>query len=130
MTASALRISDWSSDVCAADLFVALGPAIARRPLPIRIGDVETAARAGSPKLMPLPPTPPEDARALIPKPGEVETARPPAPRATSPASADVLLQVARSRPPAPARGADVKDFPAAQESRSTPRLGRVGPYV
>ena len=35
--------------------FVALGPALSRRPLSIRIGAVETSARSSSPKLMPLP---------------------------------------------------------------------------
>src|SRR3546814_12054091 len=35
--------------------FVALGPAVSRRPLPIRIGDVETLARSGSPKLIAPP---------------------------------------------------------------------------
>ena len=35
--------------------FVGLGPAIARRPLTIAIGDVETADRGSAPKLVPLP---------------------------------------------------------------------------
>ena len=35
--------------------FLALGPAIARRPVTIAIGPVETHARSVSPKLMPLP---------------------------------------------------------------------------
>jgi len=35
--------------------FVALGPALSRRPLPVKIGDVATSARSSSPKLMPLP---------------------------------------------------------------------------
>lgn len=35
--------------------FIGLGPAIARRPLSIRIGDVETADRSSAPKLLPLP---------------------------------------------------------------------------
>jgi len=35
--------------------FVALGPALSRRPLPIKIGEVETLARSSSPKLIPLP---------------------------------------------------------------------------
>jgi len=35
--------------------FIALGPALSRRPLPIQIGAVETAARSTSPKLIPLP---------------------------------------------------------------------------
>src|SRR5690349_7617306 len=46
--------------------FIALGPAMSRRPLPMVIGAVETSARSGSPKLMPLPATPPADARELI----------------------------------------------------------------
>ncbi|MFK8250928.1 ATP-binding protein [Ancylobacter terrae] len=35
--------------------FVALGPALSRRPLPLKIGIVETAGRNGRPELMPLP---------------------------------------------------------------------------
>lgn len=35
--------------------FMALGPAVSRRPLTVRIGTVETQARSGSPKLVPLP---------------------------------------------------------------------------
>src|SRR5437763_5273884 len=35
--------------------FIGLGPAISRRPLPVRIGAVETADRGGAPKLLPLP---------------------------------------------------------------------------
>ncbi|WP_332060520.1 ATP-binding protein [Bartonella sp. CB74] len=35
--------------------FIALGPALSRRSLPIVIGPVETLARSSSPKLMPLP---------------------------------------------------------------------------
>jgi hypothetical protein len=35
--------------------FLALGPAISRRPLKVRIGDVRTQARSASPKLVPLP---------------------------------------------------------------------------
>ena len=34
--------------------FVALGPALSRRPVPVRIGDVATSARSGSFKLVPL----------------------------------------------------------------------------
>src|SRR6195952_3481998 len=43
--------------------FIALGPALSRRPLPIRIGDVETQARSSSPKLMPMPTASDEAAR-------------------------------------------------------------------
>lgn len=35
--------------------FLALGPAISRRPLSVAIGEVETRARSMSPKLVPLP---------------------------------------------------------------------------
>ncbi|MDJ1158848.1 ATP-binding protein [Chelatococcus sp. SYSU_G07232] len=91
--------------------FVALGPALSRRPLPLRIGPVETSARSSSPKLMPLPDKPPEDARELIFTPGEDEPPRvvprrPPPPVPTS----DILRQVGRPRPvliPLPAAPAE-----------------------
>jgi hypothetical protein len=84
--------------------FVALGPALSRRPLPIAIGPVETSARSVSPKLTPLPDAL-EDVQNLILTPGPEEARqpvrrhRPPAPTAT----ADIMAQLARSRPePAP----------------------------
>jgi DNA helicase HerA-like ATPase len=83
--------------------FVALGPALSRRPLPIRIGAVETAARSGSPKLLPLPDKAPEDARDLIFKPSAAEAIRP-APRppvSPPPGTGDILAQLARPRPAA-----------------------------
>ncbi|WP_207455464.1 ATP-binding protein [Azospirillum sp. SYSU D00513] len=79
--------------------FIALGPAISRRPLPLRIGHVQTSGRAGSPKLMPLPETPVEDARELIFTPGEEEPARFPTRRPSTSASTELLMQLARSRP-------------------------------
>src|SRR5918993_4480006 len=66
--------------------FVALGPALSRRPLPLRIGAVETAGRGGSPKLTPLPPAPaPEDAREMLFKATETDLAPRPAPRRPPP---------------------------------------------
>src|SRR4051794_4223884 len=38
--------------------FLALGPALSRRPLPVRIGSVRTSSRAASLGLLPLPETP------------------------------------------------------------------------
>jgi hypothetical protein len=38
--------------------FLALGPAISRRPIAVAIGEVETRARSMSPKLVPLPDAP------------------------------------------------------------------------
>jgi hypothetical protein len=82
--------------------FVALGPALSRRPLPVTIGPVETSARSTSPKLTPLPEAP-ADARDLIFTPGPEETApvmrRTPPPPPTP--TVDILAQLARSRPAA-----------------------------
>ncbi|MCQ0986525.1 ATP-binding protein [Jiella marina] len=46
--------------------FVALGPALFRRPVPIRIGPTETVSKAGRPTLTPLPEMPPEDLADLV----------------------------------------------------------------
>ncbi|EIM30593.1 helicase HerA domain-containing protein [Microvirga lotononidis] len=87
--------------------FVALGPALSRRPLPIRIGAVETSTRSGTFKLMPLPEQPKEEARDLIFKAGEDEiVARPVMPRRApppppAPSTNDLLAQLARTRPAA-----------------------------
>lgn len=84
--------------------FVALGPAIARRPLPVVIGAVETSARSTSPKLTPLPEAP-VDAEELI-FTAEPEPARPVPRRAPPPPTptADILAQLAQARPePEPA---------------------------
>lgn len=80
--------------------FVALGPALSRRPLPMVIGTVETSARSTSPKLTPLPDTP-QDSHELIFTPGPQEATqivrRPPPPPPMP--TADILEQLARSRP-------------------------------
>ncbi len=87
--------------------FVALGPALSRRPLPIRIGPVETSTRTGTFKLMPLPEQPKEDARDLIFKAGEDEIAARPVvqrrapPPPPAPSTNDLLAQLARTRPAA-----------------------------
>ncbi|WP_230532510.1 helicase HerA domain-containing protein [Microvirga roseola] len=83
--------------------FVALGPALSRRPLPIRIGAVETSTRTGTFKLMPLPEQPKEDARDLIFKAGEDEVAARPAmprraPPPPAPSTNDLLAQLARTK--------------------------------
>jgi hypothetical protein len=72
--------------------FIALGPALSRRPLALRIGDVRTAARAASPKLMPLPERAPEDVRDLILAAAAEEAPRPvrrPPPAPVPPAVAE-----------------------------------------
>ncbi|MEQ1942190.1 ATP-binding protein [Mesorhizobium sp. VNQ89] len=87
--------------------FVALGPALSSRPLPIAIGAVETSARSVSPKLTPLPEAV-EDVQNLIltPSPGEthqpVRRHRPPLPIPTF----DIMAQLAQSKP-TPEAGAE-----------------------
>jgi hypothetical protein len=56
--------------------FLALGPAISRRPVSVAIGEVETKARSMSPKLVPLPEAPAEDLQGLLFAPGADETPR------------------------------------------------------
>ncbi|KPF80871.1 helicase HerA domain-containing protein [Novosphingobium sp. AAP93] len=65
--------------------FLGLGPAIARRPVMLKIGPVETSARSSSPVLVPLPNAPAGDMREFLlagledaaPLPAPVPTPRP-----------------------------------------------------
>ncbi len=98
--------------------FVALGPALSRRPLAIVIGPVRTLARSTSPKLLPLPETPSADARDLIFAPGPEEARAPlrraPAPPAPRP-TADILAQLSRPRPQPVGGPADAEPVDAAE---------------
>ncbi|MFC3691238.1 helicase HerA domain-containing protein [Chenggangzhangella methanolivorans] len=84
--------------------FVSLGPAIGRKPEPVKIGAVKTVARGGGPKLTPLPGTAVEDAAGLIFRAGADEQR--PARVAPRPAAPDVMAQIDQARrdaePPAP----------------------------
>ncbi|UVC10783.1 ATP-binding protein [Rhizobium sp. TH2] len=79
--------------------FVALGPALTKRPVKVQIGKVETSARSSSPKLMPLPEAM-EDAADFILTPDPAEFARPiaryiqPAPRPAT----DILAELSKPR--------------------------------
>ncbi|GJE41950.1 ATP-binding protein [Methylobacterium soli] len=85
--------------------FVALGPALSRRPLALRIGPVATSARSGSPKLIPLPEPSEADLRALILTPSPEEALLPPrAPSARAAAQprvspADLMRELSAYRP-------------------------------
>jgi hypothetical protein len=46
--------------------FLALGPAISRRPLAVKIGDVQTSSRGGSHGLLPLPSNSSEELQSLL----------------------------------------------------------------
>jgi len=84
--------------------FLGLGPAVARRPVTIRIGAVETSARSSSPKLVPLPDqNVAEDMRDFILAPvAEAFVPPPPPPPAPRPAPAAELLEALAATPAAP----------------------------
>ena len=67
--------------------FLALGPAISRRPVAVAIGEVETRARSMSPKLVPLPDASADSLQDLLFAPGED-----PPPVAVAPARAPSAL--------------------------------------
>jgi len=71
--------------------FMALGPALSRRPLGLRIGSTETHPRNATPRLMPLPEATLEDARAIILAAPPPEAARP---QRRPPPSPDLLGQL------------------------------------
>ncbi|WP_421917224.1 helicase HerA domain-containing protein [Mesorhizobium sp.] len=71
--------------------FMALGPALSRRPLGLRIGPTDTSPRNGTPRLMPLPESALEDARSIILAAPPPETVRAPR-RQPSPDLLDQLM--------------------------------------
>ncbi|MDJ0389879.1 ATP-binding protein [Roseomonas sp. E05] len=99
--------------------FVALGPALSRRPLAIRIGAVETESRGTNPGLIPLPQTAPEEAKELVlaaaaePEP----VMRPPPRRAPAPPP-DILTQLAQARPAVAAPRAEPEPTPEERAAR------------
>lgn len=63
--------------------FLALGPAVSRRPVSVRIGPVRTGGKGGTPRLVPLPTAPAEAMQDLLFAPSaEPERAPPPSARA------------------------------------------------
>ncbi|MCW8085151.1 ATP-binding protein [Sabulicella glaciei] len=82
--------------------FVALGPALSRRPIALHVGTVETATRSAGPALVPPPSLPSaEEARELILAAPE-EPAAPPPRRAPRPPPSDILAELSRFSPAAP----------------------------
>lgn len=79
--------------------FVALGPALTRRPLEVRIGPVETAARSGRPALVPLPETGPEALADLIFDPTAETPPLPAPPRPQPQRTAEILQTISAPRP-------------------------------
>lgn len=89
--------------------FLALGPAITRRPISVRIGEVKTGSKAVSPKLMPLPTAGGDAMRDMLFASGAEDELPPPPPPAPVP-MADLMRAVAT---PAPA---PVPDMPVLEE--------------
>jgi len=106
--------------------FVALGPALSRRPLPIRVGPVETRPRVATPKLTPLPEAG-EDTRDLILAPVPVAPSRPRAERrapAPPPLSTnEILEQLVRERPAEGGAEAAEPAMPAAERQLAHSRI-------
>ncbi|WP_324805930.1 ATP-binding protein [Sphingomonas sp. LY29] len=89
--------------------FLALGPAIARRPLTVAIGPVETQARSSCPKLMPLPDQS-SDLQGLLFAPMPDRPAPPPPPSAPAPLPSEALLASMAASVPARAGRMPAKD--------------------
>ncbi|QFR32621.1 ATP-binding protein [Ancylobacter sp. TS-1] len=82
--------------------FVALGPALSRRPLPVKIGHVETASRNGRPELMPPPELDSAQIQDLIFDDLATEPLPAPPPRAAVPATDELLDTIEDTPAPAP----------------------------
>ncbi len=76
--------------------FLGLGPAIARRPVMLKIGPVETSARSSSPVLVPLPDAPAPDMREFLLAGLDEAPLPPPAPTPRPQPATLVLEELAR----------------------------------
>jgi len=103
--------------------FMALGPALSRRPLGLRIGPTDTQPRNAAPRLMPLPEAVLEDARAIILAAPPPETARP-----QRRAAPDLLNQLMAAKQAAPEIESEPAEQPlsAEQLAERRERLDRI----
>ena len=82
--------------------FLALGPAVSRRPVSIKIGPVETSTRSSSPVLTPLPVTDGQEMQQML---FEMPEVPPPPPRPVPrPVPFEQVLQDLEPAEPAPSR--------------------------
>ena len=88
--------------------FLALGPAISRRPVAVAIGPVETQARSMSPKLTPLA-APVDNLQELLFAPGPERPSPPPAPSAPAQLPSEALLERMAASIPARAEALPAK---------------------
>jgi uncharacterized protein len=103
--------------------FMALGPALSRRPLGLRIGPTETSPRNATPRLLPLPEATLEDARAIILASPPPENVRPP--RRPSP---DLIGQLMAAKSAAPQIRPEGTEQPLSAEelAEQRERLDRI----
>jgi hypothetical protein len=112
--------------------FIGLGPAVSRRPVPVRIGEVETADRGAAPKLLPLPDAPEsEDLESLLFAPNDMPAPAPRIRRASPQVAQDIIERIDRIAPPpfvaAPPPEMSPQERDAAIESIIEQMLGDAG---
>lgn len=106
--------------------FMALGPALSRRPLSIRIGETQTAPRTSTPKLTPLPGAALEDAHAVILAAPPPDAPRMPR-RAPQPPPPDLLSQLMAAPPAVEIREEEAEAPPSpAQLAERRARLDNI----
>ncbi|HQT45721.1 MAG: ATP-binding protein [Acidocella sp. 20-63-7] len=94
--------------------FMALGPALSRRPLGLRIGPTATQPRHSTPRLMPMPETM-EDVHAVILAAPPPEPAR--LPRRQAPPVPDLLSQLMAAKPAARETAAETPEAAPSPEA-------------
>ncbi len=94
--------------------FLALGPAISRRPVNIRIGEVKTAAKTSSPTLVPLPTAGGAEMEDLLFAPSSDDPPPPPPP---PPVAADDLIRTIAAPPPVPEMSLEPEEQAAVVEA-------------
>jgi hypothetical protein len=92
--------------------FIALGPALSRRPMDVTIGATATEARNLNPRLMPMPGAALEDARAVILAAPPPEAQRP-VRRPPAPPGPDLLSQLMAAKPVADVRAEVTAEAPS-----------------
>ena len=97
--------------------FLALGPAISRRPVAVKIGPVQTGHKVRAEGLMPLPQAPSGGMEALLTDSlaADVQAASPPPPPPPAPRPADLVPA------PAPARAGCGGGWVSARQARRRP---------
>jgi len=101
--------------------FIALGPALSRRPLNLRIGPTATQPRQEIQKLTPLPEAGLEDAHSVILAAPPPEAARPQR-RPLPPPAPDLLSQLMAASPAALERGGKAEDHAPSAEALAAQR--------